>query len=145
MDELLVAGKPLQGQGLVRGPLGPVGVGAERCLDAPADPIAEEGRSLGAAVDDDLGTLGDALVLEQLLQLSLVEPREPGGGQRDGARNVATSRSAGLAPAVVMEQRSDVHDAKTRLPDPAPQLARGDVRLRQCGLDCSCAHMVLLR
>ena len=141
VDELLVVGQSLEREAFVCGPLGPAGVGANRCLDSPCDPVTEERCPFGVAVDHELGAFGDPFVDEELLKLALVEPRQPGGGKRDRTRDVAASGSTRLAPTVVVEQRSYVDDAEAGLPDSASQLACGDLRFGHRRLDFDGGHL----
>jgi len=67
------------------------------------------------AVDDDFAPRNDALLTEDALDLRRVDAGEPRARERDGARDMATARLVGQAPAVVPGQRPGVDDRQSRV------------------------------
>ena len=128
MDQRLVARELLEREPVVGGPSrGARGMGAGR-LDAvdaqPGDELSRVGQSF--AVYDDVAVGGDPLGVEEAPDLVLVDGPQPGGRERDGARDVAAARLAVGAPAVVGGQRPDVDDGETRVAESFSELVCGD-------------------
>ena len=129
VDEPLVVREPVERQGRVGGP------GREPRLEDPDAAMAELGQAAAdrvgvgepVAVDDDRAVGRHALVDElPRSTLGRVDALEPGDRERHRAREVAATRLALQAPAVVRRARADVDDGEVRVARGGQEVGRRD-------------------
>ena len=128
VDELVVVGQAIEGEGFIRRPLAPAALMDPNTFMAIVDQPCGKGGHIprAVAVDHDVAVWSDAFCLQQSLDFFLVDALQPGAGECHGAGDVAAPGLTSEPPAVVRGHRPNVDDAQVRIAEPIAELGGRD-------------------